>query len=119
MNCYLILLIIVLQSFKHSLSIQCWECTDCPEPFYTSYPYAARINNTNYGAVCMKTVMTLDTTKLINKGSLFQCPATTSTANIQIYCCGQDFCNQGDKISTFANSILLSLIIVTLSFYGI
>ena len=38
--------------------------------------------------------MTLgDDRRLISRGSVFFCPTHTSSSDVQIYCCGSDFCN--------------------------
>lgn len=33
-------------------SIICYQCTDCPEPFYSNYPYVTLVNNTNFLSQC-------------------------------------------------------------------
>ena len=32
--------------------IVCYQCTDCPEPFTSNYPYVTLTNNTNFLAQC-------------------------------------------------------------------
>ncbi|CAF0898329.1 unnamed protein product [Adineta ricciae] len=49
--------------FLHNLQIingiVCYQCTDCPEPFTSNYPYVTLTNNTNFLAQCTKTVLNL------------------------------------------------------------
>ncbi len=33
-------------------SIVCYECTGCPKPFTSNYPYVTLTNNTNFLAQC-------------------------------------------------------------------
>ncbi|CAF1546669.1 unnamed protein product [Adineta ricciae] len=74
--------------------IVCYQCTDCPEPFTSNYPYVTLTNNTNFLAQCTKTVLNLgDGRRLISKGSVFYCPSSTTSDAIQMTCCGTDYCN--------------------------
>ncbi|CAF1010258.1 unnamed protein product [Adineta steineri] len=101
----------ILYNIQTVNSIVCYQCTDCPEPFTSNYPYVTITNNTNFLAQCTKTIVTLgDGSRLISKGSVFFCPTTTSTADIQMYCCGSDYCNSSFRLGP---SLFLSLFILT------
>lgn len=54
--------------------------------------------------------MTINDRRLISRGSVFFCPTQTSSGDVQIYCCGTDFCNESAHLS-------LSKFIFFLSFF--
>ncbi len=53
--------------------------------------------------------MTLgDGRRLITKGAVFYCPNQITTGDVQLLCCGSDYCNSSIR---FGPSILLSFFI--------
>jgi len=90
----------ILLNIQMVNSIVCYQCTDCPEPFTSNYPYVTLTNNTNFLAQCTKTIVSLGDGRLfITKGSVFYCPAQASTGDIQFLCCGSDYCNSSIRLS--------------------
>jgi hypothetical protein len=47
-----------------------------------------------------KTIVSFaDGHRLISKGSVFFCPTEGNTGDVQVFCCGSDFCNSSIRLS--------------------
>ncbi|UJR13540.1 hypothetical protein I4U23_000554 [Adineta vaga] len=106
----------ILYNLPSVNSVLCYQCTDCPEPFTSNYPYVTVTNNTNFLAQCTKTVLNLgDGRRLVSKGSVFYCATPTNTGDVQMYCCGTDYCNT--SLRHYPSLVLLFFIFICLYIY--
>ncbi|CAF0748079.1 unnamed protein product [Adineta ricciae] len=109
-------LFIVASKFRTSESLlQCYLCADCGDPFSAAYPYTSVVTNQNYGAACIKTVLTVPNGKLISRGTTFSC-TQASTSDIKVYCCQSDLCNTSNSLKHLTFLLLISLIMYLVCF---
>ncbi|CAF0975525.1 unnamed protein product [Rotaria sordida] len=94
--------------------IQCYSCSDCPEPFFYSH---SQVTTTppNYGQ-CMKTVVYMPTTHrhLISKGFTRNCIPESSN-DVRVYCCHHYLCNRSNVLFQSEFFIILVFLIVRFS----
>ncbi|UJR33735.1 hypothetical protein I4U23_021162 [Adineta vaga] len=103
-------LCIFISKFQTGESIiQCYLCADCGDPFVKEYPYTSVVTNQNYGAACIKTVLTVPNGKLISRGTTFSC-TQASTSDIKVYCCQTDLCNGSNSMKHLTYVLLFSFI---------
>ncbi|CAF0725379.1 unnamed protein product [Adineta ricciae] len=109
-------LFIVTSKFRTSESLlQCYLCADCGDPFSAAYPYTSVVTNQNYGAACIKTVLTVPNGKLVSRGTTFSC-TQASTSDIKVYCCQSDLCNTSNSLKHLTSLLLISLIMYLICF---
>ncbi|CAF1465544.1 unnamed protein product [Adineta steineri] len=73
----------LITEFQVSQSLlQCYLCADCGDPFDKEYPYTSVVTNQNYGAACIKTVLTVPNGKVVSRGTTFSC-TQASTSDIK------------------------------------
>ncbi|UJR10885.1 hypothetical protein I4U23_015072 [Adineta vaga] len=79
--------------------VQCYSCSDCPEPFFY-VPTQITITPPDVG-YCMKTVvyMTGSNRLLVSKGFTRNCIAESSN-NVRVFCCQHNLCNRSHILSS-------------------
>ncbi|CAF0968131.1 unnamed protein product [Adineta steineri] len=104
-------LLIFINKFQVSQSLlQCYLCADCGDPFDKEYPYTSVVTNQNYGAACIKTVLTVPNGKVVSRGTTFSC-TQASTSDIKVYCCQTDLCNGSNSLK-YSTYLVLSVSII-------